>query len=533
MATAVLDPLGGLTAEVGVRGYPDTEGLPRPDWVAGVASVAVLLGWLGALAALVQRYRCGSEAVKRQLLWLLLAVVVVFTAFLTGAVLDLQSLLVGVLPILLIPAGIVVGVLRHDLLDVRLLVARSLLVLSLTVVVAAGYLGLTAALQSTLRGPLSLDSALLATLAVAVAFNPVRVRLQRSLDRAFYGARHDPVRAVAAVSGGLVGTGQSTVPGLSGALEALCRVMRFPSASIEVAGVRIAVWGEPTPSRRAIPLRVGDAAVGELVVGQRPGEQRMASADVDVLDLLAVPLAVAVQADRLAEQLRVSRESIVGGREEERRRLRRDLHDGLGPVLTSVVLNAEAALRLLHSDPGRSAELLVELRDRTIGAVEEIRRLVYDLRPPALDSLGLLGALREYADVAGRRVDGGPLTVRVTAPPSLPELPAAIEVAAYRIATEALTNVVRHSNAATAEVRLALEGPGLVIEVSDDGVSPVDGGGHGTGLASIRERVAEVGGTCRIAFDRTGARVLAELPLPAPVPRAASVTSTTRSGPDA
>ena len=166
------------------------------------------------------------------------------------------------------------------------------------------------------------------------------MRLQRLLDRAFYGARHDPVRAVAAVSGGLVGTGQSTVPGLSGALEALCRVMRFPSASIVVAGVRIAAWGEPTPSRRAIPLRVGDAAVGELVVGQRPGEQRMASADVDVLDLLAVPLAVAVQADRLAEQLRVSRESIVGGREEERRRLRRDLHDGLGPVLTSVVLNA-------------------------------------------------------------------------------------------------------------------------------------------------------------------------------------------------
>jgi len=188
---------------------------------------------------------------------------------------------------------------------------------------------------------------------------------------------------------------------------------------------------------------------------------------------------------------------------------------------------------LLHSDPGRSAELLVELRDRTIGAVEEIRRLVYDLRPPALDSLGLVGALREYADVAGRRVDGGPLTVRVTAPPSLPELPAAIEVAAYRIATEALTNVVRHSNAAKAEVRLALEGPGLVIEVNDDGVTPVDKGGHGTGLASIRERVAEVGGTCRIVFDRTGARVLAELPLPAPVPRAASVTSTTRSGPGA
>jgi two-component system, NarL family, sensor kinase len=531
-AMAVLDPTGGLTAAVGVRGYPDSEALPELSWVGAVMQVAVLLGWAGALAALVVRYRRGYEPVRRQVLWLLLAVVVVFTAFLVDAVLGLESVVVGVLPILLIPLAIAVAVLRHDVVDVRLLVSRSLLVLSLAVSVAAAYLVLRVALEAALGEELSLGPALLATLLVAVAFNPVRTRLQRWLDHAFYGARHDPVRAVAAVGGRLEGGVPSSGPGLTGALEALCQVMRFPAATILVDGVPVAAVGDLPPARRVIPLRAGDAQVGELVVGLRTGERRMAAADLDVVRLLAAPLAVAVEAQRLADELRISRERIIGGREEERRRLRRDLHDGLGPVLTSVVLNAEASLHLLRSNPDRSAELLVELRDRTVGAVEEIRRLVYDLRPAALDGLGLVGALRAYAAVASRRVDGGPLTVHVSAPDSMPELPAAIEVAAYRIATEALTNVVKHSSAVTAEVRLALEEPGLVLEVSDDGLGAGPAAEQGTGLASIRERVAEVGGTCRIDFDRTGAQVRAELPLPGSSVTEPTRGTVTRSGSD-
>jgi len=154
-----------------------------------------------------------------------------------------------------------------------------------------------------------------------------------------------------------------------------------------------------------------------------------------VIALLVAPIAVAVHAGALADELRRSRERVISAREEERRRLRRDLHDGLGPVLTGVVLNADAARRLLRTDPGRSACLMAELRDQTTSALEDIRRLVYDLRPPALDSLGLLGALRENAMVLSRRADGAALEVVVDAPAALADLPAAVEVAAFRIVT--------------------------------------------------------------------------------------------------
>jgi signal transduction histidine kinase len=250
------------------------------------------------------------------------------------------------------------------------------------------------------------------------------------------------------------------------------------------------------------------------MVGLRSGERRLDTADERVLSLLAAPLSVAVQAGRLADELQVSRERVISGREEERRRIRRDLHDGLGPVLTGVVLNADAALRLLEADRARSAELLANLRDQAIGAIEEIRRLAYDLRPPVLDGMGLLGALREHAAVLSGREGEAALKVSVEAPPVLVELPAAVEVAAYRIVTEALTNVIRHSTATQAVVVLNVAEAALCVEVRDNGVNAEDSWQPGVGLTSIRERTAELGGESEIHYDRTGGRVRVSLPLP-------------------
>jgi signal transduction histidine kinase len=264
------------------------------------------------------------------------------------------------------------------------------------------------------------------------------------------------------------------------------------------------------------------------VVGLRPGESRLAAADERVLTLLAAPIAVALHATGLADELSRSREQTITAREEERRRLRRDLHDGLGPVLTSVVLNAEAALRLLRADPARSEALIGDLRDQTTGALQDIRRLVYELRPPALDSLGLLGALQEYAMVLSRRADGAPLSVTVESATPLENLPAAAEVAAYRIVTEALTNVTRHSTADAAVVRLAVRDGELHAAVHDDGVNAGTGVQPGVGLTSIRERAAELGGRCTIRLDRTGGRIDVWLPVPVrpPAPAAVPVTRT-------
>jgi signal transduction histidine kinase len=283
---------------------------------------------------------------------------------------------------------------------------------------------------------------------------------------------------------------------------------------IVVDSNQLAAYGELPPARHAIELRSGDdGRLGELVIGLRYGESRLDAADEQVLTLLAAPLAVAVQARGLADDLRDSRERIITGREEERRRMRRDLHDGLGPVLTAVVLNADAARRLIETEPERSSVLLAELRDQTIGAIEEIRRLVYGLRPPALDGLGLVGALREYAAMVSHRADGVALAVTVDAPATLAELPAAVEVAVYRIATEALTNVIRHSSATAAAVRLTVETDALRLAVCDNGVNTESEWKPGVGLTSIRERAAELGGQCEIRYDRTGCTVDVVLPL--------------------
>ncbi|GAA4708482.1 sensor histidine kinase [Phytohabitans rumicis] len=403
------------------------------------------------------------------------------------------------------PLAILLAIFRYQLFDIRLVFSRSLLYVVLTAITVGAYLAIVAVLSGLVKVEV------VATLAVAAAFNPVRVWLQRRVDRAVYGARRDPVRAMVEVGARLGGEG------LDGVLEALCDVMRFPSAAIVAHGAQLASHGEAPAVLRAIPLRRGEERIGELVVGLRSGESTLDTDDERVLALLAAPIAVAVHATRLAQDLSRSRELVISGREEERRRIRRDLHDGLGPVLTGVVLNAEAALRLVRSAPDRSEALLRELRENTTAALDDIRRLVYELRPPALDSLGLVGALREYAMVLGRRADAEPLTVSIDAPDPLSDLPAAVEVAAYRIVTEALTNVTRHSSAGSAVVGLAVRDGQLRVSVHDDGVNVGDGWQPGVGLTSIRERAAELGGRCVIQLDRTGGRVDVDLPLPVPV----------------
>jgi two-component system NarL family sensor kinase len=213
----------------------------------------------------------------------------------------------------------------------------------------------------------------------------------------------------------------------------------------------------------------------------------------------------------LSQELQRSRERLVAAREEERRRLRRDLHDGLGPILTAVTLKADAARSALAAAPDQADRLLAELRGDAKQAIGDLRRIIYDLRPAALDELGLLGALDQQVDQFGRQG----LSVTVQAPPALPALPAAVEVAAYRIVTEALTNVARHAQASQATVTVSVA-DGFCLDVQDDGTASTangDGWRPGVGLQSMAERVAEVGGTLQAGPTPTGGRVQARLPL--------------------
>jgi signal transduction histidine kinase len=168
--------------------------------------------------------------------------------------------------------------------------------------------------------------------------------------------------------------------------------------------------------------------------------------------------------------------------------------------------------QIVRTEPEVAEAGLDAARAEVRAVIADIRRMSRELRPPALDSLGLVGAVREQAAALGAEAPGPPDIV-VDAPKALPPLPAAVEVAAYRIAVEAMMNVVRHASATTCRVELTLDPDALDIEVIDNG-SGLDGSSTGVGLRSMRERAAEVGGDVMITDGETGGtRVLARLPV--------------------
>jgi two-component system, NarL family, sensor kinase len=470
----------------------------------------------GAIASLAVRYRRGSEVARRQLLWLLLVglvlvpwVGVIWGVFNSGPIL-------GLLALSLIPAAVTVAILRHQLLDIKVVVSRALLYGLLTAAAVGAYAGLVALLDLMVRSQVSFGAAVVASIIVAFCFNPARVQLQRLIDRTLYGDRRDPVRAVSRVGERLAVAGVAAA-GLTSVLEALCDSLRLPFAAVGYSSAEVAVYGTEPELRHSIDLSHGGAVIGELIVGLRSGQRRLSPPDIAVLQLLAGPLAVAVHATALSAALQESRSGIVAAREEERRRLRRDLHDGLGPVLTGIAFKADAARNILASadagsEPAR--DLLAGMRADTTAAIADIRRLVYGLRPPALDDLGLIGSLREQSVRLAVRPGGG-VAVSLNAPDRLPALSAAVEVATYRIVTEAMTNAARHSGAGRIEITLALDGAdGLRVEVRDDGTGPAAGWQPGVGVTSMRERAAELGGSCRFGPDPAGGSlVTALLPL--------------------
>jgi signal transduction histidine kinase len=248
--------------------------------------------------------------------------------------------------------------------------------------------------------------------------------------------------------------------------------------------------------------------LGELVVSDNPLGETFSARNQRLLEDLARHAGTAVYAARLHAALQHSREQLVTAREEERRRLRRDLHDGLGPQLASLMLVLTAVRKTLRSNPDGAERTLTEAMTHLQEAINDIRRLVYGLRPPALDDLGLLATLQEDL----QRYQASGIACSLVAPESLPPLPAAVEVACYRIAHEALTNVINHAQARQCTVQISV-GETLGLEVTDDGRGLRPGWKHGVGLTSMRERAQELGGTCGISTLPTGgARVSAHLP---------------------
>jgi two-component system NarL family sensor kinase len=485
----------GPTPDYGASSF-----LVAPWWAVteGISVNAASLIFLASVASLVVRYVRGNDTVRQQVLWLVVAVILVILIQIpiwSGLPTGWEMLLLLSFP--LIPAAVTIAVLRHGLYDVRIVLSRVVVYAVLTAGVIAIYVGLVAVLSRVLTGA---GVPVVAALAIALAFNPIRVRLQRLVDRAVYGNRRDPVAAVSAVGERLAGDD------LAGVADALRETLKLSYVAIEKPDGSIAESGEPTDSSQTWPLAYDGKVMGELVVGPRRGEHRLSRSDQKVMDVVAAPLAIVLHAQLLTEDLKASRERVIDAAEEERTRLRRELHDSLGPLLTGAALKADSIGLAARHRPERAESLANELAEQLRQSVESVRRLAYGLRPAALDELGLVGALREEGDRLA------PVRVIIEAPESLPTLPSSVEVAAYRIAAEALTNVVRHSDAKLASVRLTTDDGALKMIIADNGSSNGPWS-PGLGLTSIQLRASEVGGACEAGPTAEGGRVTAILPL--------------------
>jgi two-component system, NarL family, sensor kinase len=459
----------------------------------------------------VLRFRASRGVERQQLRWVAAGAAVAVIVLVPLPIPVRPPAVLVYLAVLCVPASVAVAVLRYRLWDLDRLLSRALVYGLLTAGGIGLYVGVVRLADALLRQRVGLGGSLLATAVVAVAFAPARDRLQRLADRWLYGERHDPLRAVARLGERLRGTpgGDPGGDGLAEVLRGVCEALRLPFASLQAGQLQVACVGRPGGPSESVALQHGGQPVGALVVGVRSGEQALGAADRRVLGLLAAPVAVALHAVLLSQELQRSRGRLVAAREEERRRLRRDLHDGLGPTLTAVTLKADAARSALATQPDRTQALLAGLRADAKQAIGDLRRVIYDLRPAALDELGLLGALHEQVD----RFDRDRVAATLQAPAVLPLLPAAVEVAALRIITEALTNIARHAHARHATITLAVDGQ-LCIEVCDDGATGAEQAWRpGVGLQSMAERAAEVGGTLQAGPTPTGGRVQATLPL--------------------
>lgn len=516
--------------------------------LAGV--LASLLAWsIVGFYGLIYRYRRVSDLVERQQTkWVVLGMGTFFA--LTALTLipylvnqaaprdaphPLWALLLGPVwwfSLNLLPLSLSIAVLRYHLFDVDLIINGALvygMLTFLTIVIYILTVGLLGVLFQSVQQPVT---AFVATALVAVLFQPLRERLQRAVNRLRYGERDDPYTVLSRLGQRLEMTlaPEAVLPTI---VETVAQTLKLPCVAIalkEGDGLKIVAAYPPTatpvlhkegcpakrnsPGGEVLPLAYQGETIGQLIFAPRAPGEPFNPPEQRLLQDITHQAGVAAHAVLLTAALQRSRERLVTTREEERRRLRRNLHDGLGPQLASQTLTLSAARTLLRNDPEAADALLVEAIHHAQSTITEIRRLVYDLRPPALDDLGLVAALRAQAT----QYEPGGTRLTVVAPERPGPLPAAVEVACYRIAQEALTNVIRHAHARTAEIRLSLTSakpPCLELEIIDDGIGLEVDHRLGVGLTSMHERAEELGGTCIIERRRgDGTRVYVRLPLP-------------------
>ncbi len=495
----------------------------------GVSVVALAI----AIAGLVHRWRKGDELERQQLLWFsaAFAMPLLFLPLIATPAAAPWMFALVTIPV---PVAVAVALFQRRLYDVQLVVSRTLTYVLLSAAVAGLYATTVGGVGALLQERGAPWLAWVAAGVVAVTFAPLRNTLQQAVNRLTYGQWSQPADVLAATGRRLADA--SDVPALLQTLtQELGAGLGLDHVEIrDAGGHRLAARGRQAQQYDELRLTAYGASVGAL----RWNRTRLRAADRELLEDVAHQLGGVVHAAGLLDTIREAQERLVLAREEERRRLRRDLHDGLGPALAGLTLQVDtlrnrlSGQRRAHLDrrpggwPGglsddRSADCqgerlddrqaerlhdeprnprldvdaeLLDLRSGIQQTVLDVRRIVEGLRPPALDELGLETAIRQ---LVARLTTGSALVVDIDVPP-LPALPAAVEVALYRVAQEALTNIVRHSGAGRVHLTVTLQATGISLDVTDDGNGQAQPTSAGVGLSSMRERAGEISGTLAV-----------------------------------
>ncbi len=484
--------------------------------LGGAAETAVnwsmnvlMLALLAAIASLVLRYRRAEPDARPALKWVVIggSIQGIELLYETGPWPNGLGPVVGPIAVVLFATTVVVTVLRYRVDQIDSVVSRSASWATLTGGLVLGYLAVVGALDEALT---HVGASVVATALVAVAFAPARSWLQRGADRLVFGHRRDPYAALSALSGQLA-DGFASTSLLEAAAQGVASAMRLPYVAVASGGGDCGEVGARPERVHVVALEVRGEIVGHLTVGTGPARE-LTRSDARILGDLSRQVALAVAAVKTNDDLVRSRQALVTAREEERFRIHRDLHDGLGPSLAAVSMKVEAARSLVPDRPDEAVELLGRLKGEVRATIDDVRRVVYHLRPPALDELGLGPALIE----ASAALSYGCVLVHVDVPADIGPLPPAVEVAAYHIATEGLTNVARHAGATHAWLRLVRNGA-LEVTVDDDGGGLPVNWQLGVGTQSMRDRADELGGSCTIGRSPAGGtRVTAVLPTDAP-----------------
>lgn len=498
----------GMCAALGLG--PDAPGeavaglrLPYPEppaWIGAAVliptALALAVAVVGGLLAATVRAIRAEDPERQQLLWLL----VPLWPYVVGYFFPVPWWLPGYA---FVGVAVAIGVLRYRLLDIDVVVRRTLFYVPLVVLVAFAVAGVSTAIaRVTPSGPLPL---LASAAVVAVLIGPVSGSLRRGVDRFMLGVRADPVSAV----GNVVGRGELATAGdpVSTVLEAMVEAVGVEYAGVvDTTGETMAEVGSEPATTLRLTLREHGEWLGDLVIAA-PRD----TAGRRIADALVPHVASVVRNQKLTAELDAERARAVTATITERERIRSDLHDGLGPSLSGISLGLQAADAAMSGDQSAARAILGRTRAEADTAVHEVRRALEALGPAGLDHCHLAVAIREAADRLGFDGESGPSFECVSA--EMSPLPRDVEETAYRITGEALHNVAQHANATRCDVLLTDEAGVLEVRISDDGIGLAGPRAHGVGLESMRRRARAAGGNCSIS-SRPAAGTVIRVRLP-------------------